>query len=104
MNKEAAKQLGVRRWDAAEHLNDDADYAGYLEACLDEDPGDGSLVRVALGTIARARGISQVARDAGMTREGLHKALSPTGNPEFSTVLRVTRALGLQMHIAPAAV
>ena len=85
-------------WDAAEHLETDADMAAYLDACIGDDPGDGSLVRAALGDIARAKGMAQVARDAGISREGLYKALSPTGNPEFATVLRVSRALGLRLH------
>jgi len=72
----------------------------YLEACFEEDPGDGSLIRVALGDIARARGMAQLAREAGLSREGLDKALSPEGNPEFSTVVKVIHALGLKLHAA----
>lgn len=72
--------------------------AAYLGACISDDPGDGSLVRAALGDIARAKGMAQVARDAGISREGLYKALSLTGNPEFATVLRVSRAPGLKLH------
>ena len=86
------------RWDPVDHLHTEEDQALYLEACLSEDPGDGSLIRVALGDIARARGMSQLARDTGISRDGLYKALSPSGNPEFSTVLKVLKALGLRLR------
>jgi probable addiction module antidote protein len=72
----------------------------YLEACADEDPGDGSLIRAALNDIARAQNMSRLARDIGMTREGLYKALSENGNPSFATVMRITRALGMQLRIS----
>jgi probable addiction module antidote protein len=91
------------RWDAVDYLESEEDMALYLDACLDEDPGDGSLVRAALNDIARARGMSQLARDTGLTREGLYKALSTTGNPEFSTMLKVIKALKIKLHAAPAA-
>jgi probable addiction module antidote protein len=87
-------------WDPAEHLDTEEDMAAYLEAALEE--GDAALVAAALGDIARAKGMTQVARDAGLGRESLYKALSPSGNPEFSTILRVIQALGLQLHAAPA--
>jgi len=86
------------RWDPAEDLLTEEDMALYLEACLEEDPGDGSLIRTALGTIARARGMSQLARETGVSREGLYRALSPEGNPEFSTVRKVMKALGVRLH------
>lgn len=86
------------RWDAAEHLHSKEDARLYLEACTEEDPGDGSLVRAALNDIARAQNMSRLARDAGMTREGLYKALSENGNPTFATVMRITRALGMQLR------
>lgn len=89
------------RWDAVDHLKTEVDMALYLDACLEEDPGDGSLVRAALNDVARAKGMSQLARDTGLTREGLYKALSSSGNPEFSTVLKVIKALGLTLHAAP---
>lgn len=89
-------------WDAVDSLKTDEDMALYLDACLDEDPGDGSLVRAALNDVARARGMSQLAKDTGISREGLYKALSASGNPEFSTVLKVVKALGLKLHAAPA--
>ena len=86
------------RWDAAEHLHSKEDARLYLEACAEEDPGDGSLIRAALNDIARAQNMSRLARDAGMTREGLYKALSESGNPTFATVMRITRALGMQLR------
>jgi probable addiction module antidote protein len=89
------------RWDPVDHLKTEQDMALYLDACLDEDPGDGSLVRAALNDAARAKGMTQLARDSGITREGLYRALSAEGNPEFSTVLKVVKALGLQLHAAP---
>ena len=87
------------RWDAADHLQSKEDVRLYLEACAEEDPGDGSLIRAALNDIARAQNMSQLARDIGMTREGLYKALSENGNPSFATVMRVTRALGMHLRI-----
>ena len=86
------------RWDAADDLKTDEDMSLYFEACLEEDPGDGSLIRAALGDIARARGMTQLAHDTGLTREGLYKALSADGNPEFTTVMKVIKALGLRLH------
>ncbi len=87
------------RWDAADDLKTDEDMSLYFEACLEEDPGDGSLIRAALGDIARARGMTQLAHDTGLTREGLYKALSADGNPEFTTVMKVIKALGLKLHV-----
>ena len=88
------------RWDAVDHLRTKEDMQLYLEACADEDPGDGSLIRAALNDIARAQNMSQLAREVGMTREGLYKALSEQGNPSFSTVMRITRALGMQLRFS----
>ena len=86
-------------WDPADHLKSQDDMAAYLEAALKE--GDPALVAAALGDIARAKGMTQVARDAGLGRESLYKALSPAGNPEFATILKVVAALGLQLHATP---
>lgn len=86
-------------WDAVQELKSEKDIALYFEACLDDDPGDGSLIRAALGDIARARGMSQLARETGLARESLYKALSPEGNPEFTTVMKVIKALGFKLHI-----
>ena len=90
------------RWDPVDSLKAEEDIALYLDACLEEDAGDGKLVRAALNDVARARGMSQLARDAGISREGLYKALSASGNPEFSTVLKVIKALGLKRHTTTA--
>ena len=87
------------RWDAADQLRTKEDVCLYLEACAEEDPGDGSLIRAALNDIARAQNMSRLARDVGMTREGLYKALSEKGNPSFTTVMRITRALGMKLRI-----
>jgi len=87
-------------WDAAEYLNTEQEMAAYLEAALEE--GESSLVAAALGDIARARGMTQLAKETGMGRESLYKALSPNGNPEFSTIMKVVQALGLRLHATPA--
>ncbi|MFN7570693.1 MAG: addiction module antidote protein [Betaproteobacteria bacterium] len=89
-------------WDPADHLETEEDMAAYLEAALEE--GDPALVAAALGDIARAKGMTHVAREAGLGRESLYKALSPSGNPELATILKVVSALGLQLHATPAAV
>jgi len=87
-------------WDVAEHLETEEDMAAYLDAALED--GDTAVIVAALGDIARAKGMTQIARDAGLGRESLYKALSATGNPEFSTILKVVRALGLQLHVQAA--
>ena len=91
----------TRPWDVVEHLETDEDMAAYLEAALED--GDPTVVAAALGDIARAKGMTQLARDTGLGRESLYKALSPGGNPEFATVLKVVRALGLRLHASTAA-
>jgi probable addiction module antidote protein len=90
----------TRAWDAAEHLKSDADRVLYLQAALED--GDPGVVTAALGDIARAKGMTDVAREAGLGRESLYKALSSNGNPELATVLRVVRALGLRLLAMPA--
>ena len=87
------------RWDVTEHLRIKEDVRLYLAACAEDDPGDGSMIRAALNYIARAQNMSRLARDIGMTREALYKALSENGNPTFATVMRITRALGMQLRI-----
>ena len=84
-----------------DYLETEEDIVAYLEAALDE--GDPGLIAAALGDIARAKGMTIVAADAGLGRESLYKALSPDGNPEFATVLKVMRALGLRLHASSAA-
>ena len=86
----------TRPWDAAEHLNTAADMAAYLEAAVED--GDATVISAALGDIARAQGMTEIARKTGLGREGLYKALSAEGNPKFSTVLKVIQALGLELH------
>jgi len=90
----------TRTWDAAEHLQSRHDMAAYLEAALDE--GDAALVAATLGDIARASGMTAIARETGLGRESLYKALSPEGNPEFATVLKVLQSLGLKLHASAA--
>lgn len=87
-------------YDAAEYLDSTEDMSAYLEAALED--GDPRVVVQALGTIARARGMTELAREAGLGRESLYKALSPDGNPAFSTVLKVVHALGLELHAQPS--
>ena len=90
------------RYDVAEHLRTPEEMAAYLEATLEEAKGDAALIAKALGDIARAKGMAQVARDAGLSRESLYKALSGERNPDFDTILRVVEALGLELHAEPA--
>ena len=94
------KKVKTRVFDAAEYLTTEDDMAAYLEAALSE--GDASLVVQALGTIAKARGMAQIAKATGLRRESLYKALSPEGNPEFNTVLKVVKALGIRLHAETA--
>ena len=91
----------LKKWDSAAHLRSEEDMALYLEACLEEAGDDAAFVAKALGTIARAKGMSQLARDTGLGRESLYKALSGEGNPSFATILKVTHALGIKLHAAP---
>jgi probable addiction module antidote protein len=90
------KKTATRPYDAARYLKTKESMAAYLEAALED--GDPRLVASALGAIARANGMSQLARDAGLSRESLYRALSPDGNPEMATFLKVVRALGVQLH------
>ncbi len=89
-------------YDTAEYLKTDEEMALYLEACFEEAGDDSAFIAKALGNIARARGMSQLARDTGLAREGLYKALSENGNPEFATVMKVIKALGLKLHVEAA--
>ena len=86
----------------AEHLRTPEEMAAYLDAWLEEAPDDVSGIARALGDIARAKGMSQVAKEAGLSRESLYRALSEGGNPSFATVLKVARALGVRLHAQPA--
>jgi len=86
------------RYDVAEHLRTTEEMAAYLEACMEEANGDAAFIAKALGDIARAKGMAQVARDAGLSRESLYKALSGERSPGFDTILKVVNALGLKLH------
>jgi probable addiction module antidote protein len=87
-------------WDAAEHLETKEDIVAYLEVALED--GDSALIVAALGDIARSKGMTQIARETGLGRESLYKALSTEGNPEFTTVLKVLKALGLRLQVVAA--
>jgi probable addiction module antidote protein len=91
-----SSKTATTAWDPVEHFETEADMAAYLEAALED--GDPALVTAALGDIARAKGMASIARKAGLGRESLYKALSREGNPEFATVLKVIRALGLKLR------
>ena len=94
------KKTKTTRFDVAEHLRTPEEMAAYLEASLAEANGDAAFVAKALGDIARAKGMAQVARDAGLSRESLYKALSGDRSPDFATLLRVVAALGLSLHVS----
>lgn len=93
----------VKEYDVADHLRSPEEMAAYLEACFAECDGDASFIAKALGDIARARGMSGIARETGLGRESLYKALSADGNPQLETILKVARALGLELTVRPAA-
>lgn len=95
-------KTATTRYDVAEHLRTPEEMAAYLEACLEETNDDAAFIAKALGDIARARGMSQVARDAGLSRESLYKALSGERTPSFDTILKVISALGLKLHAKAA--
>ena len=94
------RKTKTTRYDVAEHLRTPEEMAAYLEACLAE--GDAAFIAKALGDIARARGMTQVARDTGLSRESLYKALSGERSPDFDTILKVVNALGLRLHAEAA--
>ena len=89
-------------YDVSEHLRTPEEMAAYLDAWLDEAPEDAAGIAKALGDIARAKGMTQVAKDSGLSRESLYRALSADGNPSFATVLKVARALGVKLHAEAA--
>ena len=88
-------------WDAADYIKTEEDVRRLLKAATDEDPGDGTVIRAVLKYIARTRNMSDLARDAELNRAGLYRALSEDGNPTLSTLLKITRALGLRLRIEP---
>lgn len=91
------------RYDTADYLTSIDDAAAYLEAAIEQSGDDPALITQALGAIARSGNVSELARRAGMSREGLYKALSADGNPSFATILKLTHALGLQLHVQSVA-
>ncbi len=96
------KKTTTSSYDVAEHLRTPEEMAAYLEACMEEADGDAAFIAKSLGDIARAKGMSQVARDAGLSRESLYKALSGERTPTFDTILKVVSALGLKLHAEAA--
>jgi len=95
---EVDMSISFSKWEVTEHLRNLEDARHCLEACAKEDTGDGILIRAALNDIARSRNMTWLARETGMSRESLYKELSEDGNPAFSTVIRIVRALGLQVR------
>ena len=95
-------KTATTRYDVAEHLRTPEEMAAYLEACLAESNGDAAFIAKVVRDIARAKGMAQVARDAGLSRESLYKALSGERSPDFDTILKVIRALGLTLHVEVA--
>jgi probable addiction module antidote protein len=89
-------------YDVAEHLRTPDEMAAYLDAWFEEAPEDAAGIAKALGSIARAKGMTQVAKDSGLSRESLYRALSAEGNPSFATVLKVAKALGMRLHVGVA--
>lgn len=98
-----AKSEAFSRYDTADYLKSEEDIIAYLEAAMEEGGDDAAYIARALGVVARARNMSQLARDTGMSREGLYKALSEGGNPSFATIMKVAHALGLRLDFRPAA-
>ncbi len=91
--------IETKKWDIVDHLDSDEKIALFLEAVFED--GDPAVIAGAIGEVARARGMSQVAKDAGLSRENLYRALSEDGNPEFATILKVVRAIGYDLTIVP---
>lgn len=90
--------IKLRKWDTVEHLKTDEDIVMYLDACMEEAGDDAAFIAAALGDIARAKGMTQLAKETGLGRESLYKALSGEGNPSFGTILKVMHALGIKLH------
>lgn len=91
--------IKLSRWEPEKYLDSDEAIHAYLEACIEESDGDPSFIIHALGVIARAKNMSQLSRDTGISREGLYKAFSENGNPTFATVAKVAKALGLTLKL-----
>src|SRR5262245_42006647 len=92
--------LKTTRWDASEFLDSDEAIAAYLNAAFED--GDPGFIAASIGHVAKAKGMSQIARETGLSRESLYRALGDGGNPELSTMTKVMRALGMRIHVAPA--
>lgn len=92
--------IETTKWDAADYLDSPEMIAAYVEAVVED--GDPALVAAALGDIARAKGMTEIARKTGVTREGLYKALSAEGDPRLTTFLGVIKSLGLRLSVKPA--
>lgn len=95
-------KIKLRKWDSAEHLQTSDDCLRYLEACFAEAPDDPAFIAKALGNIARARGMTQLAKETGLGRESLYKALSGDGNPSLGTIMKIMQALGVRLTVAQA--
>ncbi len=94
-------KTSTTKYDVSEHLRTSEEMAAYLEACIEDSQGDSAFIVKALGDIARAKGMTQVARDTGLSRESLYKALSGDRTPSFDTVLKVVKALGIELRAVP---
>jgi probable addiction module antidote protein len=94
--------IKLTKWDSAKYLKTEEDMAAYFAVCLEEAGDDAAFIAHALGVIARARGMTQLAKDTGLGRESLYKALSGESNPSFATILKVVKALGLKLGVQPA--
>jgi len=97
-----SKKTTIKRWDSAQYLDSQEAIEHYLQACLEEAGDDPAFIAKALGVVARAKGMTALAKETGMGRESLYKALSGEGNPSFGTILKVIRALGLSIELRPA--
>lgn len=95
-------KLKLQKWDSAEHLKTEDDIALYLETCFEEAGDDAAFIAKALGNVAKARGMTQLAKDCDLGRESLYKALSGEGNPSFATILKVLKSLNLELHVSKA--
>lgn len=102
MTSNTTRATKTSSYDVAEHLRTPEEMAAYLDAWLEEAPDDAAGIAKALGDIARAKGMTQVAKDAGLSRESLYRALGAGGNPSFATVLKVAKALGVKLHASAA--
>jgi len=92
--------IKLKKWDVTEHLNTKEDIRLYIEASLEEDEGNGVMIRRALSNVARAKGMGGIAKQIGISREGLYKALSESGNPSFMLMIKLTHALGFNFHLS----